>query len=276
MELPAVNPLEENYLCANKEEFTELLKRTIEKSGGGAFFKALGKVDGVPYYATILIDDQKILAVEVQNVRTGETLVGEPALEIMKKMIEEGPTIVDAFPLGDVDVKMSVVDNIDVYNSTPKMHLSELCSVFNERPSTEMKKPETPRPKPPQSFAPIEEPKVEEPKPRPKPKPKTEFMLDVPLQLDPYFRAFGNRLIKYAKSLGIEPRLIKVSAKEVRYALGAGTGIHVTVELEGSSSSLLAPSRLKELLENFVYREAAELSDELGKKVVVSRFIFKT
>jgi len=271
MKLPAVNPLEENYLCANKEEFAELLKRTIEKSGGGAFFKALGKVDGVPYYAMILIDDQKILAVEVQNVRTGETLVGEPALEIMKKMIEEGPTIVDAFPLGDVDVKMSVVDNIDVYNSTPKMHLSELCPVFNERPSTEIKKPETPRPKPAQSFAP-----VEEPKPKPKPKPRTEFVLDVPSHLEPYFRAFGNRLVKYAKSLGIEPRLIKVNAKEVRYALGAGTGIHATVELEGSSSSLLAPSRLKELLENFVYREAAELSDELGKKVVVSRFIFKT
>jgi len=269
MKLPAVNPLEENYLCANREEFAELLKRTIEKSGGGAFFKALGKVDGVPYYATILIDDQKILAVEVQNVRTGETLVGGPALEVMKKMIEQGPTIVDAFPLGDVDVKMSVVDNIDVYNSTPKMHLSELCPVFNEKPSTKMKKPEPPRPKPPQSFAPVEEPK-------PKPKPRTEFVLDVPSHLEPYFRAFGNRLVKYAKSLEIEPTKVTIAAKEVRYALGAGTGVHATIELEGSSGSLLAPSRLKELLENFVYREASELSSELDKKVVISRFILKT
>lgn len=272
MKLPAVTPLEENYLCTNRDEFAELLRRTIENSGGGAFFKVLGKVEGVPYYATILIDNQKILAVEVQNVKSGETLVGEPALQVMRQMIEGGPTIVDAFPLDDVNVKMSVVDNLEVYNSTPKMHLSELCPVFLEGPSTKGAMPEISKLED-VSSATTTSTIVE--KPKPKPKPKVEFVLEVPPQLEPYFRVFGNHLIKYAKSLGVEPRLLKVTAKEVRYALGAGTGIHATVELEGSSSSSLSTSRLRETMESFVYREAAELSEELGKKVVVSRFILR-
>ena len=273
MKLPDVKPLEENYLCSNKDEFVKLLRTTIEKSGGGAFFKVLGKLGGIPYYATVLIDNQKILAVKVQNVKTGEVLVGEPALQVMKRMIKGGPTIVDAFPLSDVDVKMSIVDNIDVYNSTPKMPLSQLCPSFDGETSIKptakpFSEPERPIPKP----LPLEE---EKPKPKPKSKPRTEFSLEVPPQLDPYFRAFGNRLVKYAKSIGVEPSKVRIAAREVRYALGAGTGVHTTVELEGSSTSLLSQSRLRENLESFVYREAAELSEEIGKRVVVSRFTLR-
>ncbi|MCD6558551.1 DUF2226 domain-containing protein [Palaeococcus sp. (in: euryarchaeotes)] len=270
MKLLPVNPLEENYLCLNKDEFAKLLRRTLETDGGGAFFKVLEKVEGVPYYATILIDNQKILAVEVQNVKSGEILVGDSALQMIKKMIEGGPTIVDAFPLSDVDVKMSVIDNIDVYNSTPKIPLSELCPSLGGEPSSLKSAVESD--KPVSKSLPLEE---KESKPKPKPKPRTEFSLEVPSQLEPYFRAFGNRLVKYAKSIGIEPSRVKMVAKEVRYALGAGTGVHATIEVEGSSDSLMSPAKLQENLESFAYREAAELSEELAKKVVISSLTLK-
>lgn len=270
MKLPKVNPLEENYLCVDKKEFSKLLRRTLETDGGGAFFKVLGKVEGVPYYATVLIDDQKILAVEMQNVKSGEALVGEPAFKVMREMIDKGPTVVDAFPLSEVDVKMSIVDNIDVYNSTPKVPLSELCPSLSGEPSSLKSAVESDRPV--SKSLPLEE---KESEPKPKPKPRTEFSLEVPSQLEPYFRAFGNRFVKYAKSIGIEPSKVKIVAKEVRYALGAGSGVHATIEVEGSSSSLLPPARLQENLENFAYREAAGLSEELGKRVVVSSLTLK-
>ena len=267
MKLPSVKPSEENVLCKNKEEFGKLIKRTIERSGSGAFFKVLGKSTEGAYYATLLIDDEKILAVEVQDVKEGTTLVGRPAMELLGEILENGPVIADAFPLDDVNVKMSVVDNIDVYNSTPKVHLSELCPTFSERLPVERENHQTPKPKPAPSVAPVEEPKS-----RPKPKPRIEFILEVPPQIEPYARSFANKIIKYAKSLGVEVSKIRVGAKEVRYALGAGTGVHSFIEIEGSSKSSLPYRRLKEELERFTYKEASELSEALGKKVVVSNF----
>ena len=257
MRLPPVTPLEENYLCKNRGEFLELVKRTLSK-GGGAFFKVLGKVDGEPYYVTLLIDDEKILAVEVQDVRGGSQLVGKPALELLKEMLECGPVIADAFPMSDVDVKMSVVENMDVYNATPKMPLREMCPGAVEK--TEEKGEERSPPN-------IERERKERVKP--------EILINVPPQVDAYARRFAGRIVKYANSLGITVKRVKIEAEEVRYALGAGKGIHSTVELEGESKSHLPYQRLKEEIEKFTYREAAELSKALGEKVVVSRFTLR-
>jgi len=252
MKLPSTKPFEKNVVCETKEEFGELVKRTVERSGGGAFFKVLGKSSDGAYYATLLIDDEKILAVEVHDASEGTTLVGRPAMELFDEVLTSGPVIADAFPLSDIDVKTSIAENIEVYNATPKMHLSELCPAFGKDSS---------------DLAVIEEMEHKRP-----PKPRTKFVLDVPGRMEPYFRALGNRLAKYAKTLGIDVSEIRINAKEVRYALGAGTGIHATVEVRGSSESPVPPGKLKQSLETFVYREAAGLSKELDEKVVISSF----
>ncbi|WP_457751910.1 hypothetical protein [Thermococcus sp.] len=271
MKLPSVKPSEENVLCKDKEEFGRLIKRTIERSGSGAFFKVLGKSEDGAYYATVLIDDEKILAIEIQDVKEGTTLVGRPAMEFLDEILQSGPVIADAFPLKDVDVKMSVVENIEVYNSTPKLHLSEFCPAFRkgavstERPSEKFTT----------SSANEIQKSLEEPKPKHKAKSRTKVNLDVPTQLEPYFRALSTHVTKYAKTLGIEISEVKIDAKEVRYALGAGTGIHATVELKGSSKTPVSPMSLKQSLESFVYKEAGELSKEIGKKVVINNFSLK-
>ncbi len=259
MKLPPSKPLEENYLCNGREEFAELLSRTLSQDRG-AFFKILGKMDGVPYYVTILVDDRKILAMEAEEVRSGTSLVGKAAHEVLAALLE-GSVIVDAFPLSDVDVKMSVIDNIDVYNATPKVYLSEICPrIKTTAPPREML-PEPP--KPPQ-ITPIPE---KEPKPK---KPKMELLLNVPSEYDPYFRVFINHLKSYGKSLGLEFRKVKIEAKEVRYALGAGSGIHVIIEIEAESNASISLHHLKENLSTRAYKEAGDLSKEIGKKVVIS------
>ncbi|WP_461865290.1 DUF2226 domain-containing protein [Thermococcus sp.] len=281
MKLPSVAPLEENYLCRDKEDFANLVWRTIKESRG-AFFKVLGKVDDEPYYATLLIDDQKILAVEVQDVKGGSTLIGKPALELLKDILEVGPVIVDVFLMNDIDVKMSVMENIDVYKSTPKMSLDEMCPTIGSiMKTTEIKSTGQVE----QKSLPVEEKtwkaSSSEVKPegklkiREKPKPRTEFDLNVPSNLEPYLRAFSNKIVRYAKSIGVEVSKIKIDTKEVRYALGAGSGLHTTIEIEGSSNSLLSAERIKQNIENFIYQEAGELSKELGKRVVVSHFSLK-
>jgi len=268
LKLPSVQPLEENYLCRNMKEFVELMERTLAK-GSGAFFKILGKVDGIPYYVTVLIDNQKIIAVEIQDVRGGSVLTGKPALQLLKEMITAGPVVVDAFPLDDVDIKMSIVDNLEVYNATPKMRLEDVCPSLREKSGEGIKRP----PEKTESYEDRGHKAEEKAKPQPK---RLTISLEVPANLEPYFRALANRIAKYSKSVGVEPRQITVKAKEVRYALGAGVGIHTTVEIEGSVNSKLPTGEIKKILEEFLYREAGELSKELGKRVVISNVLFRT
>jgi len=268
MKLPPVKPLEENVICKTKEDFGKLILRTIEESGGGAFFKVLGKSSDGAYYATFLIDDEKILAVEVRDASEGTILVGRAAMEFLKEILESGPVIVDAFPLDDVDVKMSVVENMEVYKSTPKLHLSELCPAFGRVfESTKELADDISA-----SYA----NEIAESLKKLREKRRTKFIIDAPDHLEPYFRAFGNRLLKYTKTLGINSSEIKISAKEVRYALGAGTGIHAVIEVKGSLNSPIPAPKLKQPIENFVYKEASELSKELGKKVVIKEISLKT
>jgi hypothetical protein len=255
MRLPPVEPLERNAICTGREEFGKLVRRTLENHSG-AFFKILGKSSEGAYYATLLIDDEKILAVEMNDATEGTTLVGKPAIELLKEILQSGPVIVDAYPLNDVDVKMSVFENIDIYRATPKLPLSELCPAF-EKP-----------PKAPEESEERREKNEERPREERKKMRRAELVVEAPDRLEPYFRNLGRRLEKRARAEGIEPEEIKISAKEVRYALGAGTGVHITVELGGSLSSG-QPGSVKQRIESFVYNAAKELSDEIGKKVVV-------
>lgn len=266
MKLPSVTPLEENILCNGREEFGKLVARTIER-GDGAFLKVFGKTDGRAYYVTVLMDDEKILAVEAEDVGAGSSFVGKPALEILRDLLEGGPVIVDAFPMNDVEIKMSIVDNIEVYNSTPKMKLGEMCPSLKKALSQPQQKGETVERAP--SLR--EKPQIvtrEAPKPK---KPKMELKINAPVEVDPYFRGMIRRLKNVLKGFGVELKAVEVDAKEVRYALGAGTGIHATIRVVPEGN---LPRNVRNELESFIYKEAGEISKEIGKRVVISQVRF--
>ncbi|WP_456367442.1 DUF2226 domain-containing protein [Thermococcus sp.] len=277
MKLPAVRPLEENYLCPTMDKFKELLSKTLSVGNGGVF-KLLGKVDGVPYYITILVDDQKILAVEAEDVKSGEKLTGDEALEYLRKIFS-GPVIADAYPLDDVGVKMSIVDNIDVYNMTPKVRLREFFGDIGIARAGGLERPSTPvrgRPSTVEELYSTVTKEVEETlkektkKAKKPPAQKLELRLNVPPELDPYFRSFVKRLSSYGKSLGLHFRKVSVTVREIRYALGSGVGLNTYITIEAESDSLLPAKRLEEMLREQAYKEAGELSAELKKRVVVS------
>ena len=272
MKLPSATPIEENFLCRDREEFGELVSRTLEK-GSGAFFKVFGKASGRPYYITVLMDREKILAVEAEDVNSRGSIVGRPALEILKDVLSSGPVIVDAFPMTDVEIKMSIVENLDVHNSTPKMRLADMCptigrkfgvvasaggQVLNAVASSVTKG--------------ISEAttvtKMEERKPK---KPKTKVHIKAPADSDPYFRGMVRHLKNVLKGFGVELKAVEIEAKEVRYALGAGNAIHANIELKTDGK---LPGKVKSELESFIYKEAGDISKELGKRVVISRINF--
>jgi hypothetical protein len=276
MKLPSVKPIEENYLCRTREDFKSLLSKTLSEGTGG-LFKMLGKVGEVPYYVTILVDDQKILAIEAEEISSGKKLVGDEAVSYLLRILEN-PTIVDAYPLDDIGVKMSVIDNIDVYNRTPKLMLSEF---LGEMPPITTEKKVTTSPqgqRETQQPSTVEElyksvTKEVEEKLKKKEKPakqKLELKLDVPLELDPYFRGLVKRLDAYGRSIGVHFRRVEVKAKEIRYALGSGVGINTYITVDAESESVLPPSRLENMLREQAYKEAGELSSELKKRVVIS------
>ncbi|WP_297460534.1 hypothetical protein [Thermococcus sp.] len=281
MELPAVKPLVENYLCRNKEEFGNLILKTLQK-GKGAFFKIFGKTQGNPYYITVLLDHEKLLAAESENVSAGSSLVGKPAVEILKDILEEGPVIVDAFPLTDVELKMSIVENLEVYNSTPKLKLREICPSIggvSTEPSETERGSRTARPmvstetlstagSNPKETAIEKELPSEGPRLK---KRRTEVTIRAPVEIDPYFRGMVSRLKGILRNFGIQPNAIEIEAKEVRYALGAGYGIHAIIKI---TSEEKLPQNVREEVERFIYKEAGEISQEIGKRVVISRIEF--
>ena len=269
MKLPSVTPLEENILCNGREEFGKLVARTIER-GDGAFLKVFGKTDGRAYYVTVLMDDEKILAVEAEDVSAGGSMMGRPALEILKELLDSGPVIADAFPMNDVEIKMSIVENIEVYNSTPKMKLEEIHLKLAGR-TPEVLEPEKPTVEPvsPTGGEPkgvVRETKEEKPK-----KPRMEVSIRAPAEVDPYFRGMIRRLKNVLKGFGVELKAVEVDAKEVRYALGAGNAIHATIRLV-PEGNLTRNARGE--LESFIYKEAGEISKEIGKRVVISQVRF--
>ncbi|WP_366938912.1 DUF2226 domain-containing protein [Thermococcus sp.] len=262
MRLPSVTPLEENRLCRNRDEFDRLVKEALAR-GKGAFLKIFGKAGGRPYYATILIDDEKVLAVETVDVSSGASLVGSGALDVVNKMVAEGPLVVDVYPLSDVDVKMSIVDNIDVYNNTPKMPLSRLHSSPRSEDTVGGPTGVQALSKPPEVVG--HKTSVE------KPRRRFEVKIKAPVELDPYLRGMAKRINSLAKASGIELSGLEIEAKEVRYALGSGSAVHATVKLYTGGK---VTGNIKNDFESAIYREAGELSKDLGKRVVISRVLF--
>ena len=260
MKLPSVPPMVENLVCKNKEEFLEIITRALSQSEG-VFTKIFGKVEGTPYYATLILDREKILAIEVLEVGSSTSIVGEPAIQIMRDMLESGSFIIDVFPLTDIELKVSIMDNMEVYSLTPKVRLEEICSDLASRVVKET------RPEIPVRIQ--ENTQIEKPNPTPR-KPKTEIKITSPVEFDPYLRGMARKIKNALNGLGITPEKIEIDAKEVRYALGAGKGLHATVRIVAEGLDV----KTKREIENFIYREAGGLSKEIEERVVISKIEF--
>lgn len=254
MKLPRASPLEENVLCSAARDFSDLISTTLS-GGKGAFFKVFGKSASEAYYITLLVDDQKVLAIEAENVKSGGSLVGEAALRVLKDLLS-GPVVVDAYPLDDINLKTSVVDNIDVYNVTPKLGLNDIFEESGKSPELRQR----------EVSSDIAKAKKPERKPV-----RTEISLKVPNELEPYFRVLANHLKSEGKAFGLKIKRIRIEGEEIRYALGAGIGIHSVIDVEAEMPSDVSPVTVREALESRAYREAAELSKEIGKRIVVKQ-----
>ncbi|NJE01056.1 hypothetical protein [Thermococcus sp. JdF3] len=142
MQLPDKGPLMENAVATSAEELGALVQRALS-GGNGAFLKIFARGTGGKYYITVLIDRSKVLAAECLVVDTKQNLSGEEAIRVLNSLIGK-PMVVDVYALDELELKLSVADNVDVYAQTPKIPLDELFKVPGEGPPAEPVKKEKP------------------------------------------------------------------------------------------------------------------------------------
>ncbi len=124
MQLPDKQPLIENTVVTSAGELEELIKRGIS-AGNGAFLKVFAKDSSGKYYLTILLDRSKILAAEGLLVDKKQEILGEEAIRVLKSFVGR-PMVVDVYSLDELEIKLSIADNVDVYAQTPKVPIAEL------------------------------------------------------------------------------------------------------------------------------------------------------
>ena len=124
MQLPDKQPLIENTVVTSAGELEELIKRGIS-AGNGAFLKVFAKDSSGKYYLTILLDRSKILAAEGLLVDKKQEILGEEAIRVLKSFVGK-PMVVDVYSLDELEIKLSIADNVDVYAQTPKVPIAEL------------------------------------------------------------------------------------------------------------------------------------------------------
>ncbi|NJE09106.1 hypothetical protein E3E31_11340 [Thermococcus sp. M39] len=98
---------------------------------------------------------------------------------------------------------------------------------------------------------------------------KLETVINAPKNVDPYLRKFVRDFVSEIKKMGIEPSRVQIDAKEVLFALGGGRAYHITVTVEGASTSGLPLSKLKDMIEIEANKRARELVEALGEQVIV-------
>ncbi|WP_297091291.1 DUF2226 domain-containing protein, partial [Thermococcus sp.] len=132
MQLPDKQPLIENVVVTSAGELGELIQEGLSK-GSGAFLKIFAKDSAGKYYMTILLDRSKVLAAECLLVDKKQSLNGEEAISVLKSFIGK-PMVVDVYALDELEIKLSIADNVDVYVQTPKIPLNELFKKAEEGP----------------------------------------------------------------------------------------------------------------------------------------------
>ncbi|AIU70614.1 hypothetical protein TEU_09875 [Thermococcus eurythermalis] len=238
MQLPDKTPLVENVVVTSKKDLTELAKKALSE-GKGAFLKVFAKDQRGKYYITILLDSSKVLAAECLVVDNKQTLVGEDALNLFKALLGK-PMVVDAYSLDEIEMKLSIAENLDVYSETPKIPLDELFSgsAVQVRPKEvpEAKEP-APKPEPVPEQKPVAEKKPGEkavPKPAQKSGGKPEIVVSFTGGKLPE-EAFK----KYAEHIVREVRKMKgVSIDKIEFDANVGEGVvYLNVHVYGSAGT---------------------------------------
>ncbi|WP_297469625.1 DUF2226 domain-containing protein [Thermococcus sp.] len=247
MQLPDKAPLVENVVVTSAGEFNELIKKALSQ-GKGAFLKIFAKDRNAKYYITVLFDSSKILAVECLVVDNKQTLIGEDAVKLLKSLLGK-PMVVDVYSLDEIEMKLSIAENLDVYSETPKIPLEELFSGGTAEPS----KMETSIPVPAQKTPEVK-PKVEE-KPAPavtKPAPRGAGKPEVVVNFtggripEEAFRKYAESIIKEAE------RIKGVSINRIEFDANVGEGVvYLNVHVYGSSGS--ADKRSREIAEKRLF-----------------------
>ncbi|HIH72955.1 MAG: Uncharacterized protein XD43_0806 [Thermococcales archaeon 44_46] len=126
MQLPNITPLEENIVCTKKQELLDLIHNAFSNQEfSGLFLKMFTKDEKEKYYATILMDRKKLLAAQVDLLSSRKKLVGNESIETLKRIIDY-PLVVDLYGLDEISLKLSITDNLEIYNSTPKVELEKI------------------------------------------------------------------------------------------------------------------------------------------------------
>ena len=230
MQLPDKAPLVENVVVTSAGELTELIKKALSE-GKGAFLKIFTKDKKAKYYITVLFDSSKVLAVECLIVDNKQTLIGADAVNLLKSLLGR-PMVVDVYSLDEIEMKLSIAENLDVYSETPKIPLDELFSGGSVQPP----KIEVPRPQPRQipEKKPKEKPTIEE-KPAPKPvggKPEIVVNFTGGKIPEEAFKKYAENIIKEAS------RIRGVSVNRIEFDANVGEGVvYLNVHVYGSSES---------------------------------------
>ncbi len=130
MQPPDSRPYKENEVVTSVSELSKIAAEVLSSSSG-MFMKVFAKKKSEAYIVNILTDRSKILCIDASTLN-GEKLIGKDALDKLRELMDT-PMIVDVYPLDEVGVKLSIADNIDIYNQSPKIPLEELFEIRTAR-----------------------------------------------------------------------------------------------------------------------------------------------
>ena len=232
MQLPDKSPMVENAVVTSVDDLAGIIRSALQQ-GSGAFLKIFAKGKEGKYYLTLLIDRTKVLAAEGLVIDTKRPLIGEEAISVLKSVLGS-PMVVDVYPLDEIELKLSIAENVDAYAQTPKVRLEELSG--GEGPPSIVQAPSPPQQAPQQEIPPAKPVETVSQPPRavPKGEPgKPEVVVNVSGGSIPEkaFQTYAEYIMKDAKRI----RGLTISRIEFDANVGEGV-VYLNVRLYGSSS----------------------------------------
>ncbi|WP_297438396.1 hypothetical protein [Thermococcus sp.] len=246
MELPNKSPLKENVLITSTGELEDLVREALAEASG-TFLKIFAKDKSGKYYVTILFDKTKLLAVECLLVDEKRTLTGGEALSVLRSFAGR-PMVVDVYALDEIELKLSIADNVDIYAQTPKIAIDSIFKAeVREEPKPPVKSPTPPReekkaeeqPKKVKKAekaktveeAPAEKPRPSAPKPAAQGKPKVTVNFRGGELPEKAFQIYAEDILKEAKRI----KGLSVSRIEFDAEVEGGV-VYLNVRVYGSST----------------------------------------
>ncbi|WP_457743034.1 hypothetical protein [Thermococcus sp.] len=231
MQLPDKPPLTENAVVASSRELFDLVSKALSQ-GKGAFLKIFAKDSKDKYYITILLDRSKVLAAECLLIDSKTEVRGNEAIEIFKRFLNK-PVVVDVFSLDEIELKMSVAENLDVYSETPKILLEELFGKSVPTVEKKEKKSEEtksiPQPEPGLTPKPVSKPPQ---KPQVPGKPEVAVNFTGGTLPESAFQKYAENIIKESQRI----KGLKINRIEFDANVGEGV-VYLNVRVYGTSES---------------------------------------